>query len=153
MLQLHCIHISKSFHHLVVDKKTKYSILLECFTKLFEELNKVKPVQLLRLNHTFTFADKNIFESCLPKQELQDVLVEVIDQYPQEIQQLLFLLLKKFAYGFSYQKGAIFGFGDESNDDTGTVLKIADLTVEEIKALDNAKVHNLSEERSVGFIK
>ena len=78
------IHISKSFNHLVVDKEPKYSILLKCFNKLYEELNKVKTVQLLRLNHTLTFADKNIFESCLPKQELPDVSVKVIDQYPKE---------------------------------------------------------------------
>ena len=41
--------------------------------------------------------------------------------------QLTSLLLKKFAYGFKYQKGAIFGFGEKKSDNTGTVLKLCDL--------------------------
>ena len=56
------------------------------------------------------------------------------------------------AKGFSEQQGAIFGFGPKATEDTRTVLKMT--TVEEPKRrkLSKAPVHNLNEERSVGFI-
>ena len=72
-----------------------------------------------------------------------------IENYSHEIAQLLTLSLKKFAAGFALQKGAIFGFGDNAEKDTGTVLKISNLNDVEMKELDNAQVHNLSEERLV----
>ena len=61
------------------------------------------------------------------------------------------LSLKKFAKGFAYQKGAIFGFGDQADDDTGCVLKISSLTPNEIENLNTVQTHNIGEERSVGF--
>ena len=36
--------------------------------------------------------------------------------------------------------------------DTGTVLKICDLNDENMDQLDSVQIHNLGEERSVGFI-
>ena len=57
-------------------------------------------------------------------------------QYPREIEQILQLSLKKFAYGFSYQKGAIFGFGENADANTGSVLKISTLSKEEIEEID-----------------
>ena len=58
------------------------------------------------------------------------------------------------ADGFSLQKGAIFSFGPNKSNDTGTVLKISDLTTAEIKEMDDKKVqvHNLGEERTVGSV-
>ena len=53
--------------------------------------------------------------------------------------QLINLLLKKFAYGFEYQKGAIFGFGERKSDDKGTVLKLCDLDDEKINQLHQFK--------------
>ena len=43
------------------------------------------------------------------------------------MRQLISLILKKFAYGFEYQKVAIFGFGEKKSGDTETVLKLRDL--------------------------
>ena len=40
----------------------------------------------------------------------------------------------------------------EKNDETGTVLKLSKLGQEKIKAMDNVQIHNLGEERNVGFI-
>ena len=61
-----------------------------------------------------------------------------------------FRCLRKFADGFAYQKGAIFGFGPKAGDDTGTVLKIADLDKEQLHNLDTGvPVHNIGQERSV----
>ena len=66
--------------------------------------------------------------------------------YSREVIRLITLLLGKFAEGFEYQKGAIFGFG------IGKImtLKICNLSL--IAELDQAQVNNLNEERSVGFL-
>ena len=70
----------------------------------------------------------------------------------EEIDQILFLSLKKFARGFSYQRGVIFGFGDTANYDTSSILKISALNAEELSKLDDkVPVHNIGEERSVGI--
>ena len=57
------------------------------------------------------------------------------------------------AAGFSEQQGAIFGFGPKANENTGTLLKISSVTDEaKRRKLNRAAIHNLNEERSVGFI-
>ena len=56
------------------------------------------------------------------------------------------------AEGFSEQWGAIFCFGPKVIEDTGTVLKMTTLEEPKRRKLSKAPVHNLSEERSVGFI-
>ena len=60
-------------------------------------------------------------------------------------------MLNKFAEGFSHQKGAIIGFGENQSMDTKTVLKISNLDEEQLKALDSVQIHNQGEERSVGL--
>ena len=61
---------------------------------------------------------------------------------------LISLLLKKFAYGFDYQKGAILALMKNMSDDTGIVLKLCDLDDEKINQLNQVQIHNLSEEGS-----
>ena len=51
--------------------------------------------------------------------------------------QLIHLLLKKSTYGFEYQKGTIFEFGEKTSYDTVTALKICDL--------DDKKVNHLNQ--------
>ena len=46
----------------------------------------------------------------------------------------------------------IFGFGKKKDEDTGTLLKICDLNEEKMDQLDSVQIHNLGEERSVGFV-
>ena len=66
---------------------------------------------------------------------------------------MLKIILPQMAEGFSEQRGAIFGFGLRATEETGTVL-LKMTTVEEPKRrkLSKSPVHNLNEERSVGFI-
>ena len=62
--------------------------------------------------------------------------------------------LQKFAKGFSFQKGAIFGFGENVNNDTGSVLKISQLEETEIEHMKQSKlppIQNMGADRSVGF--
>ena len=62
------------------------------------------------------------------------------------------MLLKIFADGFEYQEGAILGFGERKDADTGTVTKISTLSEEKMEILDNVQTHNLGQERNVGFV-
>ena len=56
------------------------------------------------------------------------------------------------ADGFSNQRGAIFGFGPNADDDTKTLLKVSSVSQQKKQKLQQAPVHNLNEERSVGSV-
>ena len=60
----------------------------------------------------------------------------------------------RLANGFSDQRGALFGFGPHQDEDTGKLLKISEFIKDDANRLkrNKAQVHNLNEERSVGFI-
>ena len=146
------LHILKPFHKLILDKETKYSTLMIAFPKLHEELLSISPVDMLSLNQVFHFAKEEHFEEAFPNTDLSTYLEIVAKEYKREVCQLLQILLKKFAYGFQFQKGAIFGFGEKKDEDTGTVLKICQLGEEKVEVIDNVQIHNLGEECSVGFI-
>ena len=69
-----------------------------------------------------------------------------------QVTQLLHIILPRLAQGFSDQRGPIFGFGPNAEEDTGTILKIEGISQAKRMKLMNAPIHNLNEERSVGFI-
>ena len=146
------IHILKPFHQLLLDKNTKYTNLLASFPQLYEELTSVSPWNILTINKVFFFANSTHFKDGLPNPDLSNHVMEVAHIYSHEVTQLLTLLLKKFAQCFEYQKRAIFGFGKSKDDDTGTVFKICNLTEDELEVLEKAEIHNLGEERNVGFL-
>ena len=53
---------------------------------------------------------------------------------------------------FNIKKGLYSDLEKKKDADTETVTKISILTEENIKNLDNVQIHNLSEERSVGYV-
>ena len=56
-----------------------------------------------------------------------------------------------FAEGFSYQKGAIFGFGPSANLGTEITMKSSNADVVTLEKLDKSvQVHKILEERNVG---
>ena len=56
-----------------------------------------------------------------------------------------------FAEGFAYQRGSIFGFGPNANDNTKNVLKISQTSPETLKKLDqHVNVRNIGEEWNIG---
>ena len=112
---------------------------------MYKELNSTSPKDMLTLNKVFKFSKPEHFQNALPRNN-------VAQQYSHEVCQLISLLLKKFDYGFQYQKGAIFGFGEKKSDDTGTFLKLCDLDDEKINQLNQVRIHNLSEEWSFGLV-
>ena len=58
----------------------------------------------------------------------------------------------KIEDGFVHQKGAIYGFGNQKEDDTKIVLKISYLDQDSLKKLNKVLINNLGEERDVGII-
>ena len=73
--------------------------------------------------------------------------------YTKEIQQLLQSFLGSLEEAFSRQRGAIYGFGTNANDDTGTVLKIYMADNEKRRKIDHVSHMNLVSERSVVMIR
>ena len=145
-------HITKPFHNLLMNKDTNYSILIKSFTKLYDELITTDAEMLLTTDQVFTFVTEKIFQESKPKQEyLVEALRQTLEMYPREIRKLVRICLKRFAEGFSHQKGAIFGFGPDADKDTGTVMKISEASTEKLATLDkHVDVHNIREERNVG---
>ena len=74
-------------------------------------------------------------------------------QYKEDVIRILRNILPRIAEGFSIQRGAMFRFGPHAEENTGSLLKISNVTdtAKEAKLL-LTPVHNLSEERSVGSI-
>ena len=68
-----------------------------------------------------------------------------------QITRLLRIILPRLAECFSDQLGAIFGFGPNENDNTGTTVKVEEVSQAKVRKLVNAPIHNLNEERSVGL--
>ena len=56
------------------------------------------------------------------------------------------------ANGFSNQRGAMFGFGPKGKEDCGTLLKVSEVDETKKRKLIQVPVHNMNEERSMGFI-
>ena len=148
------IHITRPFHALIINKETNYSTLLKAFPLLYKNLTEIDAAEYLTIKQVTTFTSSEIFNDSLPETCLLQHLSLVIEDYPLEITRFLTLAVKMFADGFSLQKGAIFGFGPNKDDDTGTVLKISDLTEKEVMEMDasHVQVHNLGEENNVGCV-
>ena len=136
------IHITKPFQALLIGVDTKYSTLAGWPFQ--------SSMSLLQL--TYHFVSKEIFETCAPGKAVCEAIDECSKSYANQVVALMKMMITKIADRFDLQRGAIFGFGTDAKDDTGPLLKVADLTEEEKRELDKATVHNLAEERNVGSI-
>ena len=56
------------------------------------------------------------------------------------------------AEGLSIQHGALFGSGPKAKESARTLLKLSTASDAAKEKLNQAPIHNLNEERSVGFI-
>ena len=130
VLALLGIHILKLYHYLLMSEDTNYSILVKAFPILYIELNVIQPSLMLKKEKCFLFFSNDLFKKWKLEKEILEELLGCCQQYSNEIVQILKLSLKKFAYGFALQKGAIFGFGEMSDKDTGSVLKKSSLSAE-----------------------
>ena len=126
---------------------------MSAFPKLYDDLTKISAKEYLSTKQVVSFVSEDTFSRSKPKTCLIEVLQETIDTYPNEIEKLLRKALPKFAGGFDFQKGAIFGFGPSANLETRSVLKLSEADEQTISKLDNfVDVHNMHQERNVGSI-
>ena len=69
------IHILKSYHYLLIVKKTKYSTLIKAFLCFYHELTSVFASTLLQLEQYFNFVPHEIFKESLPDKVILDELI------------------------------------------------------------------------------
>ena len=148
------LHITKPFQTLLADKETTYSTLLNAFKLLYDDLTCILLQTFLTTEKIVTFISNEIFERSCPEECVLEYLGGCINSYPIEIEKLMTIILPKFAYGFDYQRGAIFGFGPSAElEPRGGVMRIKDVDEDTLKTLDdNVPVHNLAQERNVGCV-
>ena len=130
-------------------------LLITVFPKVYESLNKTDIEPLLQTETLVTnFIEAEELKETLPNEELRKSVENCIQLYKKEVTHLLQLFLPRLAKGFSDQRGALFGFGPHQDEDTGKLLKISEFIKDDAnrQKLNKAQIHNLNEERSVGFI-
>ena len=150
------IHFTKPYLILLLDKRTTYERLIQAFPLFYTDLKNAS-LDLDKMMQTDTkivdFVNKKEFERTLPKECLRECVNACIFEFKKEIKQFLSILLPRLADGFSDQRGALFGFGPKADESTDSLLKISKIEDEAKKnKLKKAPIHNLNEERSVGFI-
>ena len=129
---------------LLLNKETTHSKLKTIFHNLYEDLTTVHPSEFLQTKKPATkFTSPELFLKCLPKDHMVASIDACIVEHSAQIEQLIKLFLKKLAEGISDQKGAIFGFGPNAEKDTGSLLKISQISDIEMAKLDQVPVHNL----------
>ena len=69
-------------------------------------------------NQVFNFVNLDLFKRSKPEEILLEILQTFTKLYSNEVHALINFLLKMFAEGLEYQKGAIFGFGESAIKDT-----------------------------------
>ena len=147
------IHVTKPLMNIIQHNDTTHSKLMKIFQDLYGDLVNTPASNYLQTKKCAgTFANQDLFEKCLPKDCIKESIDECITQYRQYIEQLVDMFIKNFSEGLSQQKGAIFGFGPDAEKGTVNLLKIATVSESEMEKLDKVPVHNLGEERSIGFV-
>ena len=147
------IHFTTPCLALLLDIETKYDTLIKSFPVIYKDLTETKIECLLQTeNKVVNFVSDETFSAALPMKCLKESVNNCADIYKKEISQLLSVILPRLAEGFSDQRGAMFGFGPKADDDTGTLLKVSNVGGEKRQKLNKVAVHNLNEERSVGFV-
>lgn len=133
------------FLSLTTSSKTTYAELIPAFNTLYEDLVKTEASQLLNIEcPAFQFTSQNRYDGSKYHSDICDSIKNYIESHQDEVRSVLEMILPKLAEGFKRQKGNIFGFGDEENSDYA-------LSKMNVEKLENAPIHNLSAERSVGF--
>ena len=94
-----------------MEPGTNYSTLLKVFPQLYQELLTVAPSAMLMREQWSHFVKYELFIKALPENDILEELLNVNQQYPSEIEQILSISLQKIAKRFSHHKEAIFGFG------------------------------------------
>ena len=120
-----------------MHKDSNYSLLLSSFDQLYKDLTTINAANFQTVEKVFTFTSEEIFKQSLPtKVLLLESMSQTLKMYQSEIEKIIRLVIGMFAEAFAYQKGSIFGFGPNTNDNTKNVMKILQASPEILKKLD-----------------
>ena len=98
------IRLSSPFQALLKSKKANYSKLLEVFLNLYQQLKTTYNSYMLTSNQVLKFVNCELFLECRLKKEMLDNLKDSIQEYPQQIENLLAIMLEKLPMGFQYRE-------------------------------------------------
>ena len=111
--------ITLPFHTLLMDDTTVYSTVLEAFPTLNQEMLTFHPSDLLTTkNQVLNFVNPNLCKTSKPIEIILESSQSFTELYSNEVQVLIKILLKMFAEGLEYQKGATFRLEESAVEDT-----------------------------------
>ena len=68
------IHITRPFHHLLIDVDTNYNTLLSTFPKLYDELTGTDPELMITSEQVFRFVEPSMYKFSLPVDHLLNLV-------------------------------------------------------------------------------
>ena len=120
------IHFTKPYLMVLMNKNTNYDMLLSLFPVFHNDLRKAVDRSFLQTEHkVVNFVNEEQFKSSLPSLCLRKHVESVAVEFEDEVLKLLQIMIPRLADGFQKQRGSIFGFGETSSNDTGTILKVS----------------------------
>ena len=141
------IHITGPHQYLLTSIYTFASI-----SNTSSQLNNIKGADMLNTERQiFNFVENNIFKKSLPKECILHSINSSMCEYKKEVVNILNVPYPMLAERFSIQRET-FGFGPKANESIGTLLTLSAASAAVKEKLNPAPIHNLNEERSVGFI-
>ena len=141
------LHLVDPFLSLTTSSETKYSKLIPAFKELYDNLRNTVPKDILQVTKpAYNFISEERFDSTKYDESICSEISKVIDCYYVELEKMFLIILPALTKGFEHQKGAIFGFGEEDKESDHALSKMNP------EKLENAPIHNLDAERSVGFV-
>ena len=147
------VHIGRPFLSLLLDKETTYETLIKAFPTLYTELVNLNYEQFLQTDEMVCkFVTEEKFKKSLPENCLLESLQGFVSHFRKDVLKVIQIIIPRIAEGFAIQRGAIFGFGAQKDEDTGKIFKISTANEAKRQKLNQAPVHNLNEERSVGWV-
>ena len=141
------LHLVEPYLSLTTAASTTYSKLIPAFQQLFRNLSETNVTDLLQTNApAFSFVSMERFQQTRYDDDMCQCIADVVDAYRPEVTKVLQMMMPGLAAGFQKQKGDIFSFGDHEPTAAHS------LSTMDADKLEQAPIHNLDAERSVGFI-
>lgn len=142
------LHLHNPFLSLTTSSQTDYPKLILAFKQLHRDLLETDPQALLSTEKpAFSFVSTERFLESRYEPEVLETINAYIEQYHNYLPRLFKMILPMLAEGFEQQKGHIFGFGNVATQPDKYRVDVLPES-----ALKGVPVHNLAEERAVGFV-
>ena len=142
------LYLVEPFLSLTTSTNTTYSKLIPAFQQLYRDLLETEAENLFVLDKPdFSFVSEARFYLTRCDEEICEAIQQTINEMKPQVIKLLKVILPQLADGFKNQKGDIFGFANQYAKESQYSFSKMDQA-----KLEKAPMHNLSAERSVGFL-